>query len=166
MFLNTTLCYLLRDGKYLMLHRTRKEKDINKDKWIGGGGKMEAGESPEDCVRTEVLEETGYALLSQRFRGIVTFVYGEITEYMYLYTSEDFSGTERDCDEGELVWLPKDAVYELPVWEGDKIFFRLLEEEAPFFSLKLVYDEAGKLLQAILDGKEQAAAAFAGRSND
>ncbi|MBR1472431.1 MAG: 8-oxo-dGTP diphosphatase [Lachnospiraceae bacterium] len=166
MFLNTTLCYLLRDGKYLMLHRTRKEKDINKDKWIGVGGKMEAGESPEDCVRREVLEETGYALLSQRFRGIVTFVYGEITEYMYLYTSEDFSGTERDCDEGELVWLPKDAVYELPVWEGDKIFFRLLEEEAPFFSLKLVYDEAGKLLQAILDGKEQAAAAFAGRSND
>ncbi len=151
--MNTTLCYLNRDGKYLMLHRTKKEKDINKDKWIGVGGKTEFGESPEDCVRREVLEETGYTLCSQAFRGIVTFVYGDITEYMYLYTSEDFVGEEIVCDEGELVWIEKEKVCDLPIWEGDKIFFRLLEERKDFFSLKLVYDEEGKLTETMLDGQ-------------
>ena len=151
--MNTTLCYLSHDGKYLMLHRTKKEKDINKDKWIGVGGKTEFGESPEDCVRREVLEETGYTLCSQAFRGIVTFVYGDITEYMYLYTSEDFVGEEIVCDEGELVWIEKEKVCDLPIWEGDKIFFRLLEERKDFFSLKLVYDEEGKLTETMLDGQ-------------
>ena len=152
MFLNTTLCYLQREEKYLMLHRTKKVGDLNKDKWIGVGGKMEFGESPEDCVRREVLEETGYTLKSQAFRGIVTFVYQDITEYMYLFTSEDFAGEQIVCDEGELVWIDKKKVCELPVWEGDKIFFRLLEERKEFFSLKLVYDKDGTLVETALDG--------------
>lgn len=152
MFLNTTLCYLQREEKYLMLHRTKKVGDLNKDKWIGVGGKMEFGESPEDCVRREVLEETGYTLKSQAFRGIVTFVYQDITEYMYLFTSEDFAGEQIVCDEGELVWIDKKKVCELPIWEGDKIFFRLLEERKEFFSLKLVYDKDGTLVETVLDG--------------
>ena len=149
----TTLCYIEQDGKYLMLHRVKKEVDINRDKWIGVGGKAEAGESPEDCVRREVLEETGYTLRSQWFRGIVTFVFKDVTEYMYLFTSEDFEGTEKVCDEGDLEWVAKEAVCGLPIWEGDKIFFRLLEEERPFFSLKLVYDADGNLTEAVLDGE-------------
>ncbi len=153
MFMNTCLCYLIWDNKYLMLHRTKKEGDMNRDKWIGVGGKAEPGESPEDSVRREVFEETGYALRSQSFRGIVTFVYGDLTEYMYLFTSDDFEGTEKECDEGDLAWVEKKAVYDLPIWEGDKIFFRLLEEEHPFFSLKLVYDEEGELTEAVLDGE-------------
>ena len=152
MFLNTTLCYLQREEKYLMLHRTKKVGDLNKDKWIGVGGKMEFGESPEDCVRREVLEETGYTLKSQAFRGIVSFVYQDITEYMYLFTSEEFAGEQIVCDEGELVWIDKKKVCELPVWEGDKIFFRLLEERKEFFSLKLVYDKDGTLVETALDG--------------
>ena len=143
--MNTTLCYLERDGKYLMLHRTKKEGDLNKDKWIGVGGKLESGESPEDCLYREVFEETGYTLKDHRFRGIVTFVYGDITEYMYLYTSEHFEGEEKICDEGELVWIDRAAVYDLPIWEGDKIFLKYLEENRPFFSLKLLYDDDGKL---------------------
>ena len=152
--LNTTLCYIERDGRYLMLHRTKKEGDINKDKWIGVGGKVEFGESPEDCVQREVLEETGYTLKAQDFRGIVTFVYGDITEYMYLYTATEFSGEQIVCDEGELVWIEKEKVCDLPIWEGDKIFFRLLEERKVFFSLKLVYDIDGTLVRTVLDGKD------------
>lgn len=154
MFVNTTLCYLMKDDKYLMLHRTKKEHDINKDKWIGVGGKAEPGESPEDCVRREVWEETGYRMGQCDFRGIVTFVYRDITEYMYLFTSKEFSGEERECAEGDLVWLPQKEVYDLPIWEGDKIFFRLLEERSAFFSLKLVYDANEMLVQAMLDGEE------------
>ena len=146
MIVNSTLCYLVHDDSYLMLHRTKKEHDMNKDKWIGVGGKCEFGESPEDCVKREVSEETGYILHSFDFRGIVTFVYKDVTEYMYLFTSSDYSGEPHDCDEGELTWVPKKDVPELPIWEGDKVFLRLLDEDSGFFSVKLVYDDAGKLL--------------------
>lgn len=146
----TTLCYIEKDGKYLMLHRVSKQHDINHGKWIGVGGKFEEKESPEDCVKREVLEETGYRLKSMRYRGIVTFLYQDITEYMHLFTSDSFEGEEIVCDEGDLEWVPISEACNLPIWEGDKLFFRLLEENAPFFSLKLEYDEKGNLLKHTL----------------
>ncbi len=150
----STLCYIEKDRKYLMLHRTVKENDINKDKWIGVGGHFEADESPEECLIREVKEETGYTLTSYRYRGIVTFVSGNgITEYMSLFTADGFEGEETDCDEGELEWVDIDRIHELNIWEGDKIFFRLLEEEFDFFSLKLVYDGQDHLVSASLNGK-------------
>ena len=151
----TTLCYIEKDQKYLMLHRVKKQKDVNKDKWIGVGGHFEKGESPEECLLREVKEETGYTLTSWKYRGIVTFLYGEdVTEYMSLYTAEGFEGEAIPCDEGELEWVEKKKIQELDIWEGDKIFFRLLEEGYPFFSLKLVYDAKGTLLYAALDGRQ------------
>lgn len=150
----STLCYIEKDGKYLMLHRTVKENDVNKDKWIGVGGHFEYGESPEECLLREVREETGYTLISWRYRGIVTFVYGEdVVEYMSLYTADGFEGTPIPCDEGELEWVEKEKISDLELWTGDKIFFRLLEEEREFFSLKLVYDRKDTLLYAALDGE-------------
>ena len=150
----TTLCYIERDDQYLMLHRTRKEQDENKDKWIGIGGKFEAGESPEDCLLRECREETGLTLTDYRFRGLVTFVSDEWgTEYMHLFTATGFEGKQHLCDEGELAWIEKKRLLELTLWEGDKIFLRLLEEEHPFFSLKLVY-RGDALAQAVLDGRE------------
>lgn len=150
---NTSLIYIERGNKYLMLHRTKKTGDENKDKWIGIGGKFEPGESPEDCMLREAYEETGLRLLSWRYCGIVTFVSNEWgTEYMHLFSSKSFSGTLKDSDEGELEWIDKTAVLELPIWEGDKIFLRLLEEEIPFFSLKLCYT-GDRLDSAVLNGK-------------
>ena len=150
----TTLCYIEREDRYLMLHRTRKEQDENKDKWIGIGGKFEAGESPEDCLLRECREETGLTLTEYRYRGIVTFVSDEWgTEYMHLFTATGFEGEQHLCDEGELAWIEKKRLLELTLWEGDKIFLRLLEEERPFFSLKLVY-RGEALAQAVLDGRE------------
>ena len=150
----STLCYTEKDGKYLMLHRTVKKKDVNKDKWIGVGGHFELGESPAECVCREVLEETGYRLTSYRFRGLVTFLSGDgVTEYMSLFTADGFEGEEIACDEGELEWVPIEKIGELNLWEGDKIFLRLLAEDAPFFSLKLVYDGHGGLEEAVLNGK-------------
>lgn len=144
---NTTLCYIEEDNKYLMLHRVKKENDQNKDKWIGVGGKFEDGETPEDCVCREVLEETGLTLTDYQYRGIVTFVLkGWGTEYMHLFTATGFSGEMRSCDEGDLVWVPKCEIENLNLWEGDKVFFRLLAEESGFFSLKLVY-ENDKLIE-------------------
>ena len=149
----STLCYLEQNGKYLMLHRTRKEKDVNKDKWIGVGGHFEKEDSPEECLVREVREETGYTLTSYRFRGLVTFVSGDgITEYMSLFTADGFTGQETACDEGELQWVDKKDISGLNLWEGDKIFFRLLRENVPFFSLKLVYDGKGGLESAALNG--------------
>ena len=146
----STLCYIEKDGKYLMLHRTVKKKDVNKDKWIGVGGHFELGESPEECVCREVLEETGYRLTYYRFRGLVTFLSGDgVTEYMSLFTADGFEGEEIACDEGELEWVPIEKIGELNLWEGDKIFLRLLAEDAPFFSLKLVYDGHGGLVEAV-----------------
>ena len=150
----TTLCYIEKDGKYLMLHRVSKKNDVNKDKWIGVGGHFEGTESPEDCLLREVKEETGLTLTSWRFRGIVTFVCDDYPmEFMCLYTADGFTGELRDCDEGQLEWVEKERLMDLELWEGDKIFFRLLAEEAPFFSLKVVY-EKGVLLEAVLDGKD------------
>ena len=144
----TTLCYIEHDDSYLMMHRTKKEKDINKDKWIGIGGHFEYGESPDECLLREVDEETGLTLTSYTARGIITFIYGEnVVEYMHLYTADGFTGEIHECDEGELVWVPKEKVMELPIWEGDKIFLRLLNERKDFFSLKLVYDVEGTLLE-------------------
>ena len=153
----STLCYLQRDGAYLMLHRTVKKNDVNKDKWIGGGGHFAAGESPEECLLREVKEETGYTLTSFRFRGLVTFLSGDgVTEYMSLFTADGFEGEPIPCDEGVLEWVPREKIPELNIWEGDKIFFRLLAEEIPFFSLKLVYDGQGGLVEAQLNGKRLA----------
>ena len=150
---NTTLCYLCRGEEYLMLHRVKKEGDLNRDKWIGVGGKFEDGESPEDCARREVLEETGLTLRSWRYRGIVTFVSDRWpTEYMHLFTSGDFTGSLRECDEGELQWVSRRKLSRLTLWQGDKIFLRLLEEDVPFFSLKLVY-RGDELTEAALDGR-------------
>ena len=131
-----------------MMRRTKKEKDINKDKWIGIGGHFEYGESPHECLLREVDEETGLTLTSYTARGVITFIYGEnVVEYMHLYTADGFTGEIHECDEGELVWVPKEKVMELPIWEGDKIFLRLLNERKDFFSLKLVYDVEGTLLE-------------------
>ena len=151
---NTTLCHIEKDGKYLMLHRIKKQNDMNKDKWVGIGGKFEDKESPEDCNRREVYEETGLTVNSARLRGIVTFVSDEFeTEYMHIFTCSDFSGTVKQCDEGELCWIPKDDIFNLPIWEGDKIFLKIIrDEETPFFSLKLSY-QGQKLALAVLDGK-------------
>jgi 8-oxo-dGTP diphosphatase len=151
----STLCYIEQDGQYLMLHRTVKKHDINKDKWIGVGGHFEAEESPEECVLREVREETGYTLNTWKFRAIVTFVSGTgEDEYMHLFTSDDFSGTPIECDEGELAWVDKKELLTYNIWEGDKIFLRLIDERETFFSLKLVYDGGDKLIQAVLDGQQ------------
>lgn len=148
----TTLCYIEKEDSYLMMHRVKKEKDINKDKWIGVGGHFEDGESPEECLLREVWEETGLKLTSFRLRGIITFstdIYP--TEYMFLYTADGYEGEITECNEGNLEWVKKKDVYQLPIWEGDKVFFRLLEEEVPVFSLKLRY-EGDKLVETVLNG--------------
>ena len=151
----STLCYIEKDGQYLMLHRTVKKNDVNKDKWIGVGGHFEADESPEECLLREVWEETGYTLTSWKYRAIVTFVSGNgVTEYMSLFTADAFTGEPIACNEGELAWVDKEEAVKLNIWEGDKIFFRLLNERIDFFSLKLVYDGHDKLVSASLDGQE------------
>ena len=149
---NTTLCYIEQDGAYLMLHRTKKANDENHDKWIGIGGKFETFESPYDCVLREAKEETGLTLTSLRYRGIVTFVSDQmpVAEYMHLFTADAFTGEIRECDEGDLEWIPIEDLLKLPMWEGDKIFLRLLQTQEPFFSLKLVY-EGEKLTEARLN---------------
>lgn len=140
----TTLCYIENDGKYLMLHRTKKENDFNKGKWIGVGGKFEKDETPEECLLREVKEETGLQLDSYRLRGIITFISDVYeTEYMYLYTADAYSGELTDCDEGELVWVEKDRVKELALWQGDKLFLDLLDSCDGFFSMKLRYEGEG-----------------------
>ena len=150
--LYSTLCYIEKDGKYLMLHRVKKENDANHDKWIGIGGKFEDGESPEECVLRETKEETGLTLTDYRYRGIVTFVSDKWeTEYMHLFTAKGFSGEIIDCDEGVLEWISKEQLAAIPKWQGDDIFLRLLDSDAPFFSLKLRY-EGERLTFAALNG--------------
>jgi len=153
---NSTLIYVENGDNYLMLHRTKKDNDLNHDKWIGIGGKFEDGEAPEDCMLREAKEETGLTLTHWRYRGIVTFV-SDVweTEYMHLFTADGYEGTLRDCDEGELEWIRKEDLLALKLWEGDKIFLRLLDSDEPFFSLKLKY-EGETLVFAQLNGKRLA----------
>lgn len=138
----TTLCYIEKDDCYLMLHRVKKKQDINAGKWIGVGGHLEEGESPEECLVREVYEETGLSLKRYCFRGLITFVSDVCEqEMMCLFTADDFEGELTECNEGELKWVPKSEVLELPTWEGDALFLkRLLEEEKKFFSMKLIYE--------------------------
>ncbi len=151
--INTTLCYIERGDEYLMLHRVKKENDINHDKWIGLGGKFEEDESPEECLLREVYEESGLRLTSWRYRGIVTFVNTKCSsEYMHLFTADGFEGTVGPCDEGELEWIKKSELMKLTLWEGDRIFLRMLETDEPFFSLKLSYD-GDELVEAKLNGR-------------
>ena len=149
----TTLCYIEKGDSYLMLHRVSKKHDVNKDKWIGIGGHFEENESPEECLLREAKEETGLTLTSWKFRGIVTFISeGWNTEYMCLYTADGYEGEIIPCNEGVLEWIRKEDLLKLNLWEGDKIFLKLLQENAPFFSLKLAYT-GDVLSEAVLDGK-------------
>ena len=151
--LNTTLCYLEQGDRYLMLHRVKKENDLNRDKWIGVGGKFLEGESPEECLLREVREETGLTLKRWRYRGLVTFLSDEWEgEYMHLFTADQWTGEQTVCDEGDLRWIGKKELRGLPLWRGDHIFLDLLESDAPFFSLKLRY-EGQTLAEAALNGE-------------
>ena len=151
--INTTLCYITRGDEVLMLHRVKKQNDINKDKWIGIGGKFEGEESPDECLLREAKEETGLTLTSWKCRGVVTFLTEKPYEgeFMYLFTCDGFEGSLKQCDEGDLQWISKDFLDQLPKWEGDSIFLKLLWEEAPFFLLKLRYD-GSNLVEAVLNG--------------
>lgn len=150
--LNTTLCYVLHGDQVLMLHRTKKEKDINKDKWIGIGGKFLPRETPDECLLREAYEETGLTLTRWQCRGVVTFLSDVEDEYMYLFTADGFEGNLKECDEGDLQWVSREFLNSLPKWEGDEIFLKLLWENTPFFLLKLRY-VGDKLQEAVLDGK-------------
>ena len=153
--IHTTLCYVLRGEDVLMLHRVKKKKDINKDKWIGIGGKFLPGETAEMCLLREAMEETGLTLTQYRYRGIVTFLTEnpENDQYMHLFTADGFTGELKECDEGNLEWVSREFIDNLPQWEGDKIFLRLLWEDAPWFELTLQYD-GDHLVRAVLNGEE------------
>ena len=151
--LQTTICYLTVDEKTLLIHRVKKKNDMNHDKWIGIGGKFEFGESPEECNLREFKEETGLTLTSWKYRGIVTFVMGDVCEYMHLFSADGYEGALSDCDEGALEWVEADKVPELPTWEGDRVFLQLLRERESFFSLKLVYENE-HLVRVLLDGRQ------------
>lgn len=152
--INSTLCYITQSDEVLMLHRIKKKNDINKDKWIGIGGKFEAEEAPDACLLREVLEETGLTLTSWKCRGVVTFLSDQAEgEYMYLFTADGFEGTLKECDEGDLQWVSRDFLDQLPKWEGDQIFLDLLWQDAPFFLLTLRY-EGDRLREAILNGEK------------
>ena len=152
--INTTLCYIEKDGKYLMLHRVKKVNDLNQDKWIGIGGKFEDKESPEECMIREAYEETGLTLIKPEYRGLLTFVSDKWpTEYIHLFYADNFEGELIECNEGNLEWVEIKDVYSLPLWQGDKIFLKLIEEKVPFFSLKLQY-EGDTLINAVLNGEK------------
>lgn len=148
----TTLCYLERGDEVLLLHRTKKPDDPNEGKWIGVGGKLEAGETPEDCMRREIREETGLQATQYRYRGVVDFLSDRWpAERMHLYTVSAWEGALHACDEGVLQWVPKARMESLPMWEGDRVFLRLLRENAPFFHLQLVYEGDTLVSSALLE---------------
>ena len=151
---NTTLCHIEKDGKYLMIRRNKKKNDLNHDKLVAPGGKFEDKESPEQCNAREVLEETGLTLISAEYRGIVTFVSDKWeTEYMHIFTSSEFKGELKECDEGELVWVDKNELLDMPIWKGDIIFLKLIaDKNTPFFSLRLEY-KGEELYSAILNNR-------------
>ena len=152
--LNTTLCYVTRGDEVLMLHRVKKKKDLNKDKWIGIGGKFEGEESPDQCLLREAKEETGLTLTSWRCHGVVTFLSDQYEgEYMYLFTADGFEGALKECNEGDLQWVSRAFLNQLPKWEGDEIFLNLMWQDAPFFLLTLRY-QGDTLTEAILNGKK------------
>lgn len=135
----TTLCYIEQDGKYLMLHRVKKKNDLNEDKWVGIGGHAEEGESPEDCLLREAMEETGLRLTSWQFRGLVTFVSDKWgTEYMCLFTADGFEGELIDCNEGCLEWVLKSDIPGLNLWTGDLLFSGSWMRRCPFSPLSCV----------------------------
>jgi 8-oxo-dGTP diphosphatase len=152
--IQSTLCYITRGDDVLMLHRVKKKNDVNKDKWIGIGGKFEENETPDECLLREAYEETGLRLTRWQCRGIVTFLTNGPWdgEYMYLFTADGFEGELKQCDEGDLQWVSREFMDSLPTWEGDRIFLDLLWKDAPFFLLKLRYD-GEKLVEAALNGK-------------
>lgn len=151
---NTTLCYIEQDGKYLMLHRTKKENDLNHDLWVGVGGKFEENETPEECLLREVQEETGLTLTEFRLCSVITFLSDQWEgEYMYLFHATGFEGTVQVCDEGDLEWVEKERVLHLPIWEGDRIFLEKMAAGDPFFTLKLRY-EGARLKEAVCNGTE------------
>lgn len=148
--MNTTLCYIEKENQYLMLHRTKKKNDLNEGKWIGVGGKFEPDETPEECLLREVKEETGLTLEKYRLRAVITFISDRWpTEYMYLFTASEYSGTLTDCNEGTLAWVDKDRILELPIWEGDRIFLEKLMESDRFFTLKVAY-QGDRLVESVL----------------
>ena len=150
----TTLCYIESEGRVLLFYRTRKKKDPNQGKWIGVGGHIEKGETPEMCVLREVWEETGLHLLDVRARGIVHFRSDvQPDEDMYLFTAEKFTGTLRDCEEGELAWVEKEKMFSLPMWAGDRVFLQLIQEDRDAFTCTLNY--CGETLtSAQVDGRD------------
>ena len=136
----TTLCYIERDGCWLMMHRVKKARDENAGKWIGIGGHLEKDESPEECVLREIREETGLAVSHLKLRGLLTFIlpaWGN--EMTFLYTAETKEEALPECPEGELRWIPLREIERLTLWEGDRLFLKLLSEDAPFFLMKLEY---------------------------
>ncbi len=149
---HTTLCYIEKDGKYLMLHRVKKQHDVNRDKWIGIGGHIEPNETADECILREAREETGLTLTSFIKCGEILFDSAPWPEeMMHLYYADGFTGELTDCNEGELVWLDKARLKELPAWEGDFIFLELMERRAPYFEMELHYN-GEKLDRAILNG--------------
>ena len=142
----TTLCYIQRDGCYLMLHRVKKGHDENAGKWIGIGGHMEENESPEECIRREAREEAGVELTDLRLRGVITFILPDWgNELTFLYTAQTDGVPAPECEEGVFRWVPIGDVPDLPLWEGDRVFLPLLRSREDCFSLKLIYEPGGKL---------------------
>lgn len=137
----TTLCYICKDGKVLLLYRNKKQQDLNQGKWIGIGGHFLEGESEEECLLREVYEETELILTSYKLMGKLNFYIDEIEEICFLYKAYDFKGKEKECNEGTLVWMEEQKIFNLPLWEGDPLFLKKLLNEEDYFEMSLVYKQ-------------------------